>query len=125
MNRGQKIHLPFIALMMGSLHGFHWDPKLGNVFGVEYCWLSPCSRGTHRVPSRCGPHEDHRNSGSHVRCRPCTCRQIVVIVGEVVLIRVFLERRDTGRYLISIRARQSSTFAFVFQHRPCVKGPAT
>ena len=116
MNGGQKIHLPVIALTMGSLHGFHCEFKLGIVFRVEYCQLSLLLRGTCRVPCRCDPCEDCSNTGHCVRHRRSGLvgSIFVIVESKVVLIWVILKRRDTGRYLIDIRSRQSMSFAFIF-----------
>ena len=40
--------------------------------------------------------------------------EFVVIEGEAVPICVILKRWDASRYLVDIRARQSTTFAFIF-----------
>ena len=106
---------------MGSIHGFHCESELGNVFGVEYCRLSPHSRGTCRVPSRCSPHEDCSNMSrcvGHWRgsvVGGIFIIELIIIEGETVPIRVFLERWDTSRYLVNVRAWKSVTLAIVFQ----------
>ena len=37
MDGCQKIHLPVIALVVGSLHGIRGEFELSYGFGVEYC----------------------------------------------------------------------------------------